>query len=231
VVQRSPTQANLGALTLAIAQTLSEEALSALQPGELAQLPAACIPHLRAAAFGQLHPACIAAITAGQAARITQAQFAQFPAARIPDLSANAFHSLNPTSCIAHITQAQAQRLTAAQVMVMTPPQFAALPHARRLALTPDAFARLAWNFTGQRPLAMCVRDYLFANGWGSLVETFEGNRPYYNRNKKLPDQSYWEYDIYPKNHGNRGMYRIVIGGNEACYYTNKHYDRFEKLT
>ena len=71
-----------------------------------------------------------------------------------------------------------------------------------------------------------------------SLPQGQKGGRKFKNFKNELPTESpsgkpitYKEYDIRPTAKGeNRGGGRLVIGSDEAVYYTRDHYRSFEKL-
>ncbi|MCP9769683.1 ribonuclease [Lacihabitans sp. LS3-19] len=80
------------------------------------------------------------------------------------------------------------------------------------------------------------VLDYVKKNK--QAPDGYEGGRKFKNLEKLLPKQTesgkrinYQEWDVNPHKEGkNRGTERLVTGDNEAAYYTNDHYQSFQKI-
>jgi len=66
--------------------------------------------------------------------------------------------------------------------------------------------------------------------GGGSPPPGFEGGRPFANREGKLPQGAYREYDVHPLSAGSaRGPERLIIEREtRRAYYTADHYGTFE---
>lgn len=66
----------------------------------------------------------------------------------------------------------------------------------------------------------------------------YVGGRQFYNREKKLPQKKkngaiiqYREWDVHPKKPGkNRGAERLITSDAGLYYYTNDHYQSFQKI-
>ena len=62
------------------------------------------------------------------------------------------------------------------------------------------------------------------------------GGKPFYNKEKRLPQGRgrnrirYTEYDVNPYNGRGRDAERIVVGSNGKVYYTGDHYSSFEEI-
>jgi ribonuclease T1 len=68
--------------------------------------------------------------------------------------------------------------------------------------------------------------------------EGYVGGRKFKNLENLLPKQTedgkrinYQEWDVNPRREGkNRGAERLVTGDNETAFYTNDHYQSFQKI-
>jgi ribonuclease T1 len=80
------------------------------------------------------------------------------------------------------------------------------------------------------------VLDYIKNNR--QAPEGYVGGRKFKNLENLLPKQTedgkrinYQEWDVNPHREGkNRGAERLVTGDNETAFYTNDHYQSFQKI-
>ncbi len=78
--------------------------------------------------------------------------------------------------------------------------------------------------------------DYITKND--KAPSGFVGGRTFQNRERKLPQNdlntqqiNYREWDVKPKSKTkNRGPERLVTGSDFSAYYTNNHYNSFQKI-
>ncbi|WP_231956950.1 MULTISPECIES: ribonuclease domain-containing protein [unclassified Actinoplanes] len=67
---------------------------------------------------------------------------------------------------------------------------------------------------------------------WSSGKCSYAGGE-YYNNNGQLPyGDTFWEYDVYPRNCGaHRDAYRIVVDGDTGqAWYSPDHYSDFHEF-
>lgn len=81
------------------------------------------------------------------------------------------------------------------------------------------------------------LETLVYVREFNHAPPSFQGGKPFYNREKRLPIKSknnkfikYKEWDVHPLVRGkNRGAERLVTS-KKSAYYTRDHYDTFTRI-
>lgn len=110
--------------------------------------------------------------------------------------------------------------------------EFASYTSKEEVSAYLQTYGKLPQNFIQKNQ----AKDLGWDPSKGNLFEVTEeksiGGDRFYNREGRLPDQKdrkWYEADI-DYNGGRRGAKRIVYSNDGLIYYTDDHYDSFEKL-